>query len=738
MVNSIAETRVDRGTVFAARNVTLDALSRTDITNFVVGAAGGAGAVAGSVGVNIMGAQALVTLMGANITAGERGEGPLLGGSAIKLNSHVDNSAFTVVGGLAAGGGAAAGAVQVNVFDSTSEVRIGSHPWTDDEGRPRTGETVLRAGGAIGVAAETDMASETFAGGGAIGGFGLAASINVNLVTAETLVTIDPGQSLHAGGDLALNAAERVNLRGISGVVAGGASAGMGASLDYASFAGKSQVTIGTGSDIAGDGDVHVAATAERMLDSTVVVVAAGGSVGLSASLSIIAMGGDIVTGDTDEEAEARKARNDLLAGVQSDLDGDQSTGAAENNDDENRSSVEALAALGNAGGLRGEVVGARQSVDVTAAPAGDDVGVSIGADVQLRAGGDLRLISDARVSASQTGGAVAGGFAGIGAGVLISNIGVASAINIGANAQLRADERISLSAKTGPASAGYTIDAKAFTAGVGAVGISAGVAVARASSLAEVNIAEGVVFAGNDGALADAVTIDAARADVLRAEVLNIAAGAVGAGLVVVDATIAGRTAVAMNGARIHAGDVAIRLADATRADVRGIGAAGGIVGAGNGVVVIARNQGALALALHDTRIEADEVALDVIATSRAQARADGVAVSGGLSIGASFAQAQLASKIITDIVDSQIVANDISLLSELRANGGHNVQANAFSASGGVLAGNGAVARALLDYTMLTNISADLLAANGKVSLITRSGNASASADVRGVAAG
>ncbi|MFN3661951.1 hypothetical protein [Yoonia sp.] len=750
LVTSLAEVVVDRGQVAAADQVKISALTDTSVMSIAAGAAGGAVGVGGSVGVNILSSQAIVTLRGANIGAGRlaTGDGALIEGGSVAINADVISRTIAATGAIAVGAAAAAAAIQVNKFDSVARISV-----LDAGVGDNIDQTRIDAGGDISLDARSTLDNVAAAVGGAISsGFALAASININLVQAETAVVIDPNQRINAGRDLRLSAREDVDLRNASGAVAIdlGGGAGVGAAFDLAIFSSKTNVTVGNNSVLLAGRDMKVNATANRRLASTVIVGAVGGTVGLSVGLSVVQMGKAVVLGDSANEQKAQTARAGLLAEVQRDLDGDQTTAdqdpelSAEDRQLSESNSIEALTARGGGSGVRSDIVAARQNVNVTGqAAVPDDIGVSIDADSTLRAGRDLSATATGNVSVSQIGGSLGAGGVGATAGVLVGNVGLTSSVDIGARALLAADRDIRLQTQTRPLDA-ESLRMRSYSLALGAVAIGAGIAVGQTSSESKITIAEGARLVGNTTDAARNVTLSATRSDVIDAQVLNVAGGLAGIGLVVVTASNTGRAAITMAGTSaamvdIRAANITASLRDTTRTQARGIGAAGGIFAAGNATVVIATNRGQVDLRLDHAGLQAaGNISLQSISEAEASARADGVVVSGGVSIGASVAEATTETEMTTSVTNGGIVGNNIDIQTLLRAaSGRNNAAATAFSAAGGVIAGNGAQARAFLDYTIATTYSG-LFFAVDRLSVAANSSGGRGAATASGVTGG
>ena len=728
LATGVAKIVADRAVIEARDRVEIDAATATEIESYVVGVGGGFVGVSASANVNVLSASALVTLRASRIAAGADG----LTGARVAIGTHVQNEVFTLVTGLAAGAAAAGGAVQVNSFDSTSRIRL--------EGED-TSTSSVTSSGEVRMAAATTMDTETFAASGAAGAVGVGLSANVNLAEATTEVVLaDGGQSVTAEGDVELSATETVAIEGLAGAIAVGA-AGVGASLDYARFGGSTRVELGDEADVTAGGSLALSATSSRSVASQVVVGSAG-TLAAALAISVVEVGAragatvEAEDGDRDIGAE----RDEKLADVQAALADDQDSSGSADDPADAKSGTSGLAGYAGGDEDRGTAVTARQGVTVDA-DTPDVIAVKMGDGVTLSAGSELTADALAQSNVRQEGGGLAIGVVGIASGTVVGNLGTAALVEMGDDVSLSANTRVALSARTeGSGTDGTSLDARAATV-VGGLSFAAGVgvAVSRISGTAAVRAGANLRIEGRDSARVGELEVTAERADVVATDVFNLAlSGAYGVGLAVVDARSGGVTEIALGRSGAAAGLLAantlsLGAEDSTRVLASGEGSAGGILAGVNGVVITAINAGTANVALREAGIVATSLAVENTSTARASATARGIA-AGAVGVGASVAFARTAMTMTTTVAGT-VAADRVEIDTRLHA-GGTGVQnsfARAVSTSGGILALNGADARAYMASSLTTEI-AGVIAATDRVSIRTRSDDARALSEATG----
>ncbi|MFP1644556.1 leukotoxin LktA family filamentous adhesin [Pontitalea aquivivens] len=706
LIASTAEIELNFGNVAAARHVTANATVDTALDAWVLGVGGGFVGAAGSVDVNVVTSKARIAVLGSQVDAGLRNAA-----GALSFGTLARTDLFTVAGGVAGGAGAAAGGFTINVLDTTSEIVVEDRPDTT-AGETLTARSLLSAAQDVTLGARTENTTEGYAASAAGGFVGVALAANVNLVQSDTRVDIGAGSTVRAGRNLGLRATEVSRIAGQSGSLGAGA-VGAGASLDYVNFAANTAVRIGAGAQVRAAGSLTAAALAQRDVASTVGVGGIGLG-GLSAATSVIEIGGLAQDGKSDRDA--------ALADIQRSLNEDQDTGSA---GDKGRASD--LAAYAGGADTRARMVAARQAVDVSGVAAVDGIGVSLGDAAVLEAAGAVTLSSLGELKVVQRVGSLSGGLVGISAAVGVVTVETDSSVQIGRNAQIRSDGAITLVSRIAGLNGGLAVDSRvASVAASGTAGAAAGISAVSASADARIVAAPGAVLGGLSAQRAGSLTITAERTDSVKAEVYNLSvSGLGGVGAAVATVRNQGQTLISLGGtdgaaSRIEATTVSLRARDGSVVRAEAEGATGGAFLAGNGASATAESQGEQRVALTNTTVRAQSLTLSNRSQARAEADAKGISVAGGLAIGASVARAQMASSVATTLAGGSISATTVNLSTGIDALSGTNSWARAISSSGGILSGNGADARAWLDYDVATTISGVINAA-GTVTILS-----------------
>ncbi|SHM06845.1 haemagglutination activity domain-containing protein [Roseovarius litoreus] len=712
------EARID-----AARDITLDARATTELTAVTLGLAGGFVGAAANAGVSILGAQALVDLDGATITAGRR----------LTIASNVDSDSTAVVGAAAGGAVGASGGVQVTVFDSLSRVSVGRGESFLD--------STLRAGSEMSVTAHSDMMLDGKAVSGAAGGATLALALNVGVVTSTTLIEIGANESLRADSELKLQARDVVSITGMAGSLGVGALGG-GASLDYARFAGTTRVVVGDNTRIEADPgtarlsdpaasiqNLTIEALSERRVTSSVVALG-GAAFAVNAALGVIDMGA---------RAEDTAGNRDiLLNGAQDEFASDLRAEEPGLTEEERQNTAGGLMVFAGADDSRASLAAERQSISLNGPASSDSVSILLGNDVLLETRGNLSLRADAGTSVIQTtGGLSAAIFGGSTSGVGVSNLSTSVGVDLGANARLRADGDVTVLANNSGIDAenlltatGYTLTASAGYA------VGVGVVTTTVNGTSGLTFGPGAGIGGYAGGRANDVSLLATRGGTVSVDVTNASLSlAGGAGLVVSSASLSGGTNIDIADTRINAEDVTVEADDTSRVTAAGDGSSGGIGGGLNSVVVTATAEATGTLTADGATIEAGTVRIANESAVSAEARANGIA-AGGLAIGASVATSDMRVTLDSQI-DASIRAQDIILVTGLRGHAFDTSAAFSTSASGGFLAGNGAVSSAWTNHAIAARIAGNFEASN-ETTIVTGASDVLARADATGAAGG
>ncbi|MDE0591503.1 leukotoxin LktA family filamentous adhesin [Halocynthiibacter sp. C4] len=704
LVTNLAEVDIGEAFIGARKTVDIDALAKTKIETVTLGLAGGFVGVSANAGVNRIASEALVTLDGTGVLAGDD----------VLITSKVDSDSYGLTG--AAGGGAigGAGGVQVTLFDSTSKVTIGkSRAYF---------EGTIEAGDDIETEALTVLKTDANAVSGAVGGGALALAANISLIEATTEVNLGAGTRMDAGGSLLLRAKDEADIDSLTGSVGLG-GVGIGASIDYVSFEGTTKVAIGSGAKInayvgsnpvanpsgASDG-LTIEALSERDVETGVLAVGAG-FLSLAAAISAIDMGG-ASEGDDGNTAT-------LLAQAQQELDADQSGETTRDVDDDTRESTErelsdedkkssagSLMTYAGASGTASEVTASRQSIDLLAAPGADVVKVEIGSDAILTSRGNATINATSRTAVKQTAGGAAVSLAG-GAisGTAVSNIGTGSSITMGSGARLLADGNIALSAANENIAGRNLIESNAVTvAASGGFSAGVGVSYAKLSGSSKIDLGAGTALEGHLLTRAEKVALSATRSGTVLTDTFNLSLGvAGGVGVAVSHAKNFGSSIINIgrNGgatSRILAETVTLKTDDTSRAEATGEGSSGGIAAGVNAVVITADAGSDSVLTTHALDVDARTITFENLNAATAYAEARGIAV-GAVAIGAAVARANLFSTVTT-AVNANLDARTITLKSKIYKGAYDHAKAISASTSGGLLAGNGAESEAYANY--------------------------------------
>jgi filamentous hemagglutinin family protein len=711
------EVRID-----AVRDIALDARATTDLTAVTFGLAGGFAGAAANAGVSIMGAQALVDVDGATITAGRD----------LTLESNIDSDSTVVVGAAAGGAVGASGGVQVTVFDSLSRVSVGRAESLLDSN--------LNAGRTMSLEAVNSQKLDGKAVSGAAGGATLALALNVGVVTSNTLVEIGANETLRSDGRLFLSANDFVTITGMAGSLGVG-SLGGGASLDYARFAGTTRIIVGDGTRIVADPgtarlsdptrsgeSLTIEAFSSRRVTSSVVALG-GAAFAVNAALGVIDMGGRA----EDEDGN----RDILLNGAQDEFASDLRAEDPDLTEEGRQSTAGNLMVFAGADDSRASVAAERQSITLNGPASPDSVAVRLGRDVLLETRGNITVTAHAATSVIQTtGGLSASLFAGSTSGVGVSSLSRSVGIDFGANTRLRADGDIAVSALNREF-VGEMLTATSYTLSASAgYAVGVGVVTTTVNGTSGLTLGAGVGIGGYTGRRATDVNLSATRAGLVEVDVNNASLSLVGgAGLVVSSATHSGGTNIDIADIRINAEDVTVEAEDTSRVTASGDGSSGGIVGGLNSVIVTATAEATGTLAADGATIEAGTVRIANESAVSAEARANGIA-AGGLAIGASVATSDMRVTLDSQI-NASIRATDISLVTRLRGDAFDTSAAFSTSASGGILAGNGAVSSAWTNHAIAARIEG-LFEASNETTIVTDASDVHARADATGAAGG
>src|SRR5262245_59777687 len=290
--------------------VEVSTVSREKIDEIIVGFAGGAVALAGTVSVADIKATSEAFVDNSEVNS--KGSLKVLGDDTAQISPTVG----TFTGG-ALGIGAA---VSVNTIKTTVRAKA-------------LGAT-LNATGAMTIQADSDEKISPLVGTGSLGIVALAGAVTVDTIetTTEaftmtdgvpTLINQDPkfqkggAYAPGSGQTVTIKADDTASISGNTGTVAGG-GAGIGASIDVGAIRNRTVAEVGVKTKIDAVGNVNVLAHADRELSSNVVAFT-GGLVGLSGAISVLSLGGVIAADAMNEFTHPGENSNKTLLGETND-----------------------------------------------------------------------------------------------------------------------------------------------------------------------------------------------------------------------------------------------------------------------------------------------------------------------------------------------------------------------------------------------------------------------------------
>ena len=604
----------------------------------------------------------------------------------------------------------------------------------------------LNANGAILVEANSTGAINDTAGGASGGLVGLAATILIDHINSDTEATAESDGGIatqinqdksYAGSGrgpsdtqaVTFDAAGDADIDGTAGSVGVGL-VGAGAAIHVGGIDDRVAATVGTGVDINAAGNITVAATDTRELDS-LSFAGAGGLGALAGAFSILSIGGAF-DGSTASEVNQGNGENsaDLTSTTNSML-GQVSSSKLYNADDSSVAS-DAKTKYAHAGvSVNDPLANAAAGVSGVFAMVG---GSGSGGAPVLRAGGNIDITASNQFGLNDQAGSGAGGAVSVGVGVELVDVTDTVTAEAGGGAVLSAGGAIEVSAGDSTdkhSTASATVGTFGFLAGLG-------------GSVSNLTLNLDVTAALDQGATvlsAAAVEVEATQSADLESDGDNVEGGAVAAGVVSVDVTVTGAVT-----AKVDAGSTLGSLASpigtlSISATANDVGVTNGTASAGGaaaGVGALADTDIAPSLDAFlgdDAILQSDSnVSITTASSGSASATASGVDVAAGQAIGISKATATYAPEGEASIGAGAIltIGGGLTLDSTDTTTGSVNATANA--SGGGAISGDGALAVATDGGSGHASVGEGaLVIAQGTVEVwSTVINNASASTDV------
>lgn len=663
LMNRTTTAYATGGSINAVNTVAVKALSTQGVSSLAVGGAVGGNAGAGTLSMALFTNHTDAYVDSTRVTA-----------SDLDINAKNTNDMFLMAGAVSIGGNAAGGAFAVGSSDSTTTATL----------KNTNGANRVDVSGSVNVEAtnKTDINHIVVSGAGG-GENGIAGMADVNLVTDKTLATVenaDVGASADKVASVKVAATHTVTIdskAGALGVGISGGGIGAGASVNIVKA--KTVATV-TDSNVYASGIAEVKALSVTHVDATALTAGVGGTVGIGGA-AVVTLIGDDVAGESAKEVN--KGGSGSLSAVNTFTSGDKfadlpdagaggpqilsASDKASMNADSNKSTT---AVTGSAGGYAFKTAAEVNSTNTITAGS-LDVTATDKTDTKTLVGGF---------------GASLGG--GIGGGVAVTTVKANVAANVSGTA-LTTNGNINIKA-TADNDQGKTIEILALAGGAGLVGIGAAVSYADISNHVDANLVSGA----NAGT--GTVTVTAEDNTDIDSDAKGAAVGGLAAGIVVSD--ISKNSIInAVVGGVVTATAVNISAADTGKIKAIGQSAAGGLLGAGSGAFVSASDDSTITAKTANNatfNLGANTLSVTATATPQTEAEADGVAVSGGVSIGASIADAKATTTIEASLGNSNTVnAGGLTVTAQQLRNGSsESAKSTAWAASGGYLFGGSA----------------------------------------------
>ncbi len=650
------------GRIAALGELAINATALQGLSSVAVGGSVGGSAGAGTLILSLFESDTRAWLDATKVVTGD-----------LTVAAESDNAMYLVGGALAGGGGSAVGG---------SFVVASSNSNTSAVIRNASGTEAVEATGAVQVGADNDTSINHIVISGALGGgAGIAGMASINLVTDTTEAGIYDSQ---IGSNATRAASVRVaalhsvavdSIAGSLGVGFGSAGVGAGASVNIVkarTLAGIDQSQIFT------TGLTEVTATSNKQVDALAMTAGGGLYGGIGGAAAVTLIGSDVKDEGADEvDSGTLAAADDFTKGDRgSELSGGDDVLTASERAEINNST-------------RADPTGVARGTDATAYTHRTAATIA-GADSRIHAAGITVQATDKLHAKSTVGGFGISAGLGAGAGVGVTQVAANVEAGVANGVDLVSTGAVLVKAEAQDVShSDRAIELLALNGGVGAVGIGAAVAVGEISNT--VNASLGGDVQANDRQ----VSVTARDATSLDIDAYGAAAGALGAGAVVArgrkNSTVIART---LAGSDVTARGLNINALVSGRLHSRTLGAAGGLLAAGNGSD--ARVEQASVVQAHggnDSVLNlSGDLDLSATATPQLDADAKGFSVAGNLSVGISIAKAKVDDQVLARLGENTEVRNAKQVTirsSQTQAGNSPTARANAVAA-GGALTGS------------------------------------------------
>jgi filamentous hemagglutinin family protein len=711
--NAAAGEGVD---VTASGDVYVDADSSDDIDEILVNVAGaGIAGVGGGVASHVVVSE----------TTAEVGDNSVIDADSdlrIRANSNTEIDTFS--GNLSlAGIAAVGGVVSSNVVANTTTARIGDGAKTDaddvtevftDSVTNIDAITVAASGGAVGVAGDV--------------------AVNVITTTAQSSIgqdaLINTDGTGNAGQDILVTASDSSTINSDTGTIALGAVA-VGGALSVDILRNSASATIGSGAQINAKNRIDVTASTEKTVDAKAVSAAAGG-VGMSGSIAVAAIGGDLnddaydqINGEDDNGDTNSESGSINKTGSSSSVNP-----LASDNEDTQLNDFNATSSLSDDVDQRNADREADYGVsdDVATSPDSRSGTLAVvGSGATLKAGGDLNVTAQDTTTSNLLAGAVsAGGVAGAGAATITVVANNTEAM-VASNAVLDSGADLTVSANNDK-----TLNATAASGAVSfATSIAGSIGVTVDSSTARAHIDSGAKI-NQDSAIRALASQQNVVVQAVNDAVIDVITGAISASLgfgiggtlnvVTTSQTTQAYIDVGSTGRVSAEGLINVDADSIATSNARSAVGAGGLQAGIAGGVVTLFDDSTTSASIGNASVidDADEVKVDADSSRTATAYTAAAAV-GAIGVGGSAATAEMKGNTTASIASNAKLGTNGSIGSlDVDATATETATATAVALSAGIISGSGSVATTSIESTVAASTGRDAqIVADGAVAV-------------------
>ncbi|HHU63567.1 MAG TPA: hypothetical protein GXZ32_05095, partial [Clostridiales bacterium] len=686
------------GTIKAKRDIMVIARSEEDVHVVTANVSGaGIAGVGGAAGVAVIEGETLAYIhAGADLWAGR---------DIIVLAYNDGTINIDTLGGSGGEVAGVGGAVSVGVITHTTKAYV-------ENAANLANGAILYAARTIDIKAESKEKIIGIAVCGAGGGAaGVAGAVVVKVVNTTTQAYIGNYAQVNQVNYSGINENQTVKVTAIdtvdvtgsggSGTVSG--VAGVGASVDVTVIRNTVTAYIGDyakvrayryNSDAQPAGNIIVEARSNKIVESYVIGASGGGSVGISASVSVVSIGAKL-------NNDSKESLSNNGSFVDGEISKDFVTGNLGNS--EHTQGIESMVA--------GKLTGLNISsyLNETSADSLNKTRAYIGTGAEVTADNDITISARDNTKVSILAGGASAGTVGVGGGVGIATVNTTTEAFAGNNSKLWAGRNITIEA-VNQADGGTQYSVIAFGGGAGLVGgIGASVAYLDVN-----NTVRSYIGTGAQVSKANELKVNSTVNNTLKAEAVGASGGVNGAvGASLARANLTGRAESYLGNSVSVQQTVSINVRSQWISDINATSWAGafGIGASGNGAVALASADPIVSAYFGNNVNINTSGSINILSQSEINVYSKTFGVSvGAVNVGASVSEARIAP-----VVSAYIGSGNVKAGGGIRLESLHNSQSNgatvdkgataeAEASGGSLVGGTGAHAKAISSADVYT----------------------------------